>query len=110
MPRFLLCMSIFLSLSFGCSEDKSTTPIESDTTPPAAVMNLATAPAAEDRVTLYWTAPGDDGSSGQAAEYEIRYMTVPMTEALWDSATIAPVSLAPAKSGEIQHVEISGFD
>ncbi|MBU1947580.1 MAG: hypothetical protein KJ927_02595, partial [Candidatus Eisenbacteria bacterium] len=47
---------------------------------------------------------------GQAAEYEIRYMTVPMTEALWDSATIAPVSLAPAKSGEIQHVEISGFD
>ncbi|MBU2691639.1 MAG: DPP IV N-terminal domain-containing protein [Candidatus Eisenbacteria bacterium] len=106
--RYLLY--VFLILFLGCSDDKSTTPTPSDTTPPAAVQDLATAPSIEDQVTLYWTAPGDDGSSGQAAAYEIRYMTTPITEALWDSATIAPSPPEPAISGQFQHVEISGFD
>ncbi|MBU1701341.1 MAG: hypothetical protein KJ970_10685 [Candidatus Eisenbacteria bacterium] len=103
-------VSVFSILSIGCSEDKSTTPSLPDTTPPAAVQDLAIAPTVEDRVTLYWTAPGDDGSGGQASQYEIRYMASPITETLWDSAAIASDPPEPAMSGEIQSFDISGLN
>jgi chitodextrinase len=40
--------------------------------------------------TLTWTAPGDDGSVGQAVAYDVRYATAPITAATFGSAT--PVS------------------
>ena len=44
-----------------------------DTTPPAAVSNLATSSPTTNSITLNWTAPGDDGSTGTATTYDIRY-------------------------------------
>jgi uncharacterized repeat protein (TIGR01451 family) len=50
---------------------------EADAVAPAAVGNLrlAAEPSAEDPMArrLAWTAPGDDGASGRASVYEIRY-------------------------------------
>ena len=37
-----------------------------DTTAPAAVSNLATSDPTSNSITLSWTAPGDDGSTGTA--------------------------------------------
>jgi hypothetical protein len=37
-------------------------------------------------LTLTWTAPGDDGQSGIAAQYDIRYSTVPLSMNNWDQA------------------------
>ncbi|MFH1278632.1 MAG: fibronectin type III domain-containing protein [Candidatus Eisenbacteria bacterium] len=70
-----------------------------DTVPPAAVENLEVDAVTESSVTLAWTAPGDDGTQGTAAEYEIRYGTDSITTANWDSAAIVtPVSDAPPPS------------
>ena len=46
---------------------------ESDSTPPAAVSNLRITSQQTRRFTLEWSAAGDDGNSGRASLYEIRY-------------------------------------
>ena len=61
--------------------------LEGDTTPPATVANLAASNVTDSSVTLSWTAPGDDGSTGTAAGYEIRYAKSPITAASWALAT-----------------------
>ena len=45
---------------------------------------------------LTWTATGDDGTSGRAVRYDIRYSTAPIDEANWSSATPVP---EPAAGG-----------
>src|SRR5262249_6606715 len=56
---------------------------DNDTTPPAAVSNLAVSAASPWSVTLAWTATGDDGTTGRASYYEMRYASAPITEATW---------------------------
>jgi sugar lactone lactonase YvrE len=58
-----------------------------DVTPPAAVVNLAAANPAPTSMDLTWTSPGDDGNTGTAFQYDIRYSTSPITAATWDGAT-----------------------
>ena len=41
-------------------------------------------------VDLTWTAVGDDGSVGNAASYDLRYSTSPITPVNWASATSFP--------------------
>ncbi len=53
--------------------------IVSDTIPPDPVTDLSVAGVSDDRVSLWWTAPGDDGKEGMAASYELRYATSPLT-------------------------------
>jgi uncharacterized repeat protein (TIGR01451 family) len=53
---------------------------EHDVTPPAFVNNLRLTAQNLRRVTLNWTAPGDDGNTGQAAFYEFRYSDTPTSE------------------------------
>ena len=48
-------------------------------TAPAAVADLK-ATVAGGKVTLTWTAPGDDGKTGTASEYQIKYSTKPMLD------------------------------
>ena len=55
--------------------------LEGDTTPPATIANLATSNVTNSSVTLTWTAPGDDGSTGTASSYEIRYAKSSITAA-----------------------------
>ncbi len=50
----------------------------SDTTPPAAV-NLSVGSATATSLRVSWTAPGDDGTSGTATSYDLRYSTSPIT-------------------------------
>ena len=62
-----------------------------DVVAPAAITDLTATPpsiAPQLHTTLTWTAPGDDGSNGTAASYDIRYRTdSPITEASWGTAT-----------------------
>ena len=66
----------------GCGKDKSPGP---DTTPPAAVTDLALLRTTETSVTVTWTAPGDDGDKGRATSYDLRY-SLSALPAAWDSA------------------------
>jgi hypothetical protein len=50
-----------------------------DTTPPAAITNLTAINPGSNNVTLTWAAPGDDGATGTATQYDIRYATSAIT-------------------------------
>ncbi|MDD4888727.1 MAG: glycoside hydrolase family 127 protein [Phycisphaerae bacterium] len=51
-----------------------------DATPPAAVKYLAAEAVGGGKVKLTWTAPGDDGDKGAAAEYQVKYSTKQIKE------------------------------
>jgi hypothetical protein len=51
-------------------------------------------------VDLTWTAPGDDGATGTATSYDIRYSTSSITsEAEFDAASVVPGSPTPQPGG-----------
>ena len=81
-----------------------------DTTPPAAVADLAAGSATPASLTLTWTAPGDDGGTGTALAYDIRYSTSPITDdTSWNSATKATGEPAPALAGTGQSLKLTGL-
>ena len=63
----------------GTAADTSTS---DDTTPPAAVTDLATGAATTNSVPLSWTAVGDDGNEGVATSYDVRYSPNPINDCL----------------------------
>jgi hypothetical protein len=81
-----------------------------DVAPPAGVTNLAGSSATNPGgVTLTWTAPGDDGSSGQAAEYDIRYAAAQITETNWDTATQVSGEPKPQTAGSSETFIVPGL-
>ena len=50
-------------------------------------------------ITLNWTAPGDDEDAGQAAQYDVRYSTSPITDQNWNSASQAEGEPDPSAAG-----------
>jgi len=51
-------------------------------------------------ITLSWTATGDDGYTGVAKQYDIRYSLEYLTEANWNSAPQARCPLSPKPAGQ----------
>ena len=80
-----------------------------DMTAPAAVINLSASNITTNSITLSWTAPGDDGGSGTATSYDIRYSTNSITEANWSSATQVTGEPLPQVAGTNQSMTISGL-
>ncbi|MHC4718264.1 MAG: hypothetical protein ACYS5V_14925, partial [Planctomycetota bacterium] len=90
-----------------------------DRRPPAAVTDLK-ARAGRGRVTLTWTAPGDDGKEGKAAVYQIKHSTKPILEfvpfpdkaqthiTFWGAANV-PDEPAPAAAGTAQGCTVGGL-
>ncbi|HEV7902646.1 MAG TPA: S8 family serine peptidase, partial [Pyrinomonadaceae bacterium] len=72
---------------------------ETDTTAPAALTNLSISSQGNQKFTLQWTAPGDDGAGGASvAIYEVRYSDAhPSTPGVFDAAytLVAPAPVAP---------------
>ena len=65
--------------------------------------------AAQDSVTLRWTAVGDDSLSGVAAAYDLRMSDSPITASSWSSATALSGLPAPLASGTLQQVTVRGL-
>ncbi|HET9951496.1 MAG TPA: fibronectin type III domain-containing protein [Candidatus Eisenbacteria bacterium] len=80
-----------------------------DVTPPSAIANLSVTGATGTSLSLSWTAPGDDGSTGTAASYDIRYSTSPITSANWASATTVTGEPAPSAAGTAQAFVVTGL-
>src|SRR2546426_4307575 len=57
---------------------------------------------------LNWTATGDDGGSGRASRYDIRYSTAPITEGNFLSA-LAVVGPDPHGAGSAEHIEVGNL-
>ncbi len=74
-----------------------------DTTPPAAVADLAADTATFSSITLTWTASGDDDITGTAYAYDLRYSTIEIiNEEDWASATSAKGEPLPSPAGSLE--------
>jgi len=81
-----------------------------DETPPARVEDLSAVPGSgSGEVILNWTAPGDDGSTGRAVSYQLRYFSQPIEESNWDQASVFPILLTPDTAGTSQSYLVSGL-
>jgi Tol biopolymer transport system component len=78
-----------------------------DLTPPGAVTDLSAASTTAQSVTLSWTAPGDDGQTGQATTYEVFFAESPIPPASWTAVPMEPP--APAPAGTVQTFTITGL-
>ncbi|MFH1777560.1 MAG: CFI-box-CTERM domain-containing protein, partial [Candidatus Omnitrophota bacterium] len=76
---------------------------------PAAVTDLAISSVTQDSMTLTWTAPGDDGTSGTALSYDLRYSTSNITEADWAAAIPVTGELTPDIAGTTQTMTVTGL-
>ena len=82
----------------------------SDIIPPASVTDLTTSSPTSNSITLTWTAPGDDGSTGTASQYDIRYSTAVITDNNWDSASQVTGEPAPQIAGTNQSFTVTGLN
>ena len=80
-----------------------------DQTPPDAVADLATGTVTTSSVQLSWTAPGDDGATGTATTYDVRYSTSTITAGNWASATQATGEPAPQVAGGSETFTVTGL-
>lgn len=80
-----------------------------ETDAPAAIANLTLNNATLSSITMHWTAPGDDGTTGIASEYDIRYSTSPIDASNWDAATQVTDETAPKQAGFAESFIIDGL-
>jgi subtilisin family serine protease len=78
--------------------------------PPGAVTDLEALSSDSFSLTLGWTATGDDGDLGSAADHDIRYALSPIDEAGFGAAARVPGSPAPRPAGEAMQFEVGGLD
>src|SRR3989339_414710 len=82
---------------------------EQDVTPPNAVNNLATGNPTTTTITLTWTAVGDDGLTGTATSYDIRYQTYTLTNNNWSTVAQLTGEPTPKVSGSNETCTISNL-
>ncbi|HSA99886.1 MAG TPA: choice-of-anchor Q domain-containing protein, partial [Anaerolineales bacterium] len=83
-----------------------------DTVAPAAISDLAAAGGTTTgAMDLNWTAPGDDGSTGTASSYLVRYSTTAIDSAdAWNTATPVTTGIPiPAAAGSPESMSVSGL-
>ena len=80
-----------------------------DSIAPSQISTLAATSVNSSSIRLNWTAVGDDGSSGTAASYDIRYSTVAITSGNWSSATQVSGEPAPRVSGTTETMTVSSL-
>ncbi len=81
-----------------------------DVTSPRAITDLSALTGTDNgEVVLYWTAPGDDGSSGNISGYELRYSGFELTDANWDTATVHDDAVPTGISGNNQNYTVTAL-
>ncbi len=76
--------------------------VQEDSVAPAAISDLSVSHIDDTSATLVWTAPGDDGTSGTANIYDLRYSLTPVgtdTVGWWNSAQTVSGEPSPSLSG-----------
>ena len=81
-----------------------------DTTKPAAITTLSAPRATASSVTLNWTAPGDDGNSGTASQYDVRYSTSIINGSNWGSTSQASGEPTPQSAGSSETFTVTGLN
>ncbi|MDF1780563.1 MAG: fibronectin type III domain-containing protein [Alcanivoracaceae bacterium] len=81
-----------------------------DTTKPAVISTLSATTLSSNSLRLNWTSPGDDGMTGTAKDYDIRYNTSPIDRSNWKSSIKLTNEPAPQEAGTNQSVTVDGLD
>jgi hypothetical protein len=95
-----------LILLAGCGEEEKG---GEDSIAPAAVTDLSVVSAATNSVELRWTASGDDGSTGTARAYDVRYRTPEITDVTWAVSSTVEGEPSPHASGVAETFTIDGL-
>jgi hypothetical protein len=98
-----------IQASAGTSPPEPPPPPPPDTTSPGQVTDLRITAWGTNNAVLQWTAPGDNGTTGQATVYEVRYNTTPV-ESMSDfmNATIIPTGV-PQPAGATETLNVTGL-
>ncbi|MBC8035188.1 MAG: S-layer homology domain-containing protein [Chitinophagaceae bacterium] len=80
-----------------------------DKTAPAPIRDLTVTEVTTNKVSLSWSATGDDETVGRAAAYDVRYSTEEITESNFLSAVQAATVPLPLDSGASQSITLSGL-
>lgn len=86
----------------------ATTDVEQDA--PAAPDDLLADNPTDSSITLTWTATGDDGNSGTASQYDIRYAASPINDGTWDAATSVQGEPSPQPAGSQESFTVYGLN
>ena len=82
-----------------------------DAFPPATITDLAALSPTATFITLWWIAPGDNGTLGTAAGYVVKYSTSgPITASNWATATTYTQSWTPLSANDIQIETVTGLN
>lgn len=81
-----------------------------DTTPPSAITDLAAKPVNHERVKLTWKAAGDDGNTGTATKYDIRYSSSGIKDMTdFETAFTVENEPTPQVAGSSESFTVSGL-
>lgn len=84
--------------------------VTTDVTAPAKITNLSASPLSASSIQVTWTAVGDDGNTGTATLYDVRYSKNNITNASeFSGATVASGISAPKQAGGSESFSISGL-
>jgi hypothetical protein len=96
---------IVLNYSSGAQASASSR----NTTPPSAISNLSATPLTSRTIRLNWTSVGDDGTSGTASSYDIRYSSSAITASNFASAAQAGSAPSPKISGSAETLTVASL-
>lgn len=104
-------LSYYCTDAAGNSSSVNPVTVITDTTSPSDITNLTATAITANSVTLSWTAPGNDGGSGRAASYDVRYSTTNITNDVdFDVATKVDKIPAPQTAGSTENLEVIGLN
>ena len=109
LRRLLLIAPLVLTLAVAACTEENNPASTGDNTAPIAVSNLAADTLTAGSVELTWTAPGDDGSTGTADQYDIRYSSNIINEGNWGTALQVTDEPLPAAAGTAQSFTVTGL-
>lgn len=75
----------------------------------ALALSATAARATFGSATLRWTSPGDDGRTGRAVAYDVRYSLSPISAANFHSATQVAGVPPPQPAGELEVLRLSNL-
>ena len=107
---FLVALSL---IAGGCSSSSSNgvsgDSDNDDLTPPSAVSDLRVIKVSTTTIQLGWTAPGDDGTSGVAYEYDLRGSYNSITSANFMTSIRIDSVNPPLPAGLLQMVDLDNL-
>lgn len=98
---------LFIGLLLLACSNQGTPP--KDSLVPGRVLDLRVSDVGDSTVTLQWTAPGDDGTTGKAAAYDIRWQNTLLIEPEWVDATPAGPVPTPGIAGTAETAVLRGI-